>query len=84
MRQRCTIRATLITIVTIYIIVIISQLSRFIESTYEPVIVESLVTPNHTVLTCQQHFAEWVSSVSKRCDNTSYQSIIILRPVYRS
>jgi len=60
MRQQCTITTTVITIVIIYVITIISQLSRFVESHYEPVDVQSLIAPNRSVVSCRQQFADWV------------------------
>jgi len=52
--QHCTISATVTTVVIIYIVTVISQLSRFVESRYEPIIVQSLIAPDRDVITCQQ------------------------------
>ena len=50
------------TIVIIYIITVISQLSRFVDSRYDPIVVKSLVTPDREVLTCKEDLANWVCS----------------------
>jgi len=61
-RQRCTIKTTVMTIIVIYITTIVSQMSRFVESRYQPVLVQSRVIPQHSVLSCRPEFADWVSS----------------------
>ena len=54
---------TVITIVIIYVITVVSQMSRFIESRYEPIMLPSLVAPNRSVLGCRPEFADWVSQL---------------------
>ena len=60
MRQRCTITTSVITIIIIYITTVFSQFCRFIESRYEPIVIQSLQSQNLSVLSCEPHFADWV------------------------
>jgi len=61
-RTWCTIRNVIWGTVAIYVIAIISQASRFVDSVYEPIEVPSKLNPNKTVLSCYSVLRPWFFS----------------------
>ncbi|OWF55404.1 sex peptide receptor-like [Mizuhopecten yessoensis] len=59
-RKWCTITNVLYGTLAIYVIAILSQISRFFDSTYQPFIVPSRLDPNQTIVACEEALMPWV------------------------
>lgn len=59
-RRWCTITNVIYGTIAIYVIAILSQISRFLDSTYIPTEVPSRLNPNQTMTACVEDLQPWV------------------------